>query len=162
MTLEVGTLASHFTLLGTDGREYFLPQSIEGRPAVLVFFKTTCGTCDLAFPYINRLVEAYPEGWHLWAVSQDPPDSSAEYAASHAMSYPVLLDAPAYAVSRLYDPPATPTLFLVDRRGRVAYTTAGFSKDDLNELSRLLAMEIGAAPTVIARAGDGKPDFKPG
>jgi hypothetical protein len=78
------------------------------------------------------------------------------------MSYPVLLDAPAYAVSRLYDPPATPTLFLVDRRGRVAYTTAGFSKDDLNELSRLLAMEIGAAPAVIAQAGDGKPDFKPG
>jgi peroxiredoxin len=162
MTIEVGALASHFTLLGTDGREYFLPQSMEGRPAVLVFFKTTCGTCDLAFPYINRLLEAYPEGWHLWAVSQDPPDSSAEYAASRAMSYPVLLDAPAYAVSRLYDPPATPTLFLVDRRGRVAYTTHGFSKDDLNELSRLLAVEIGAEPAVIALAGDGKPDFKPG
>ena len=162
MTLEVGALASHFTLLGIDGREYFLPRSTEGQPAVLVFFKTTCGTCDLAFPYINRLPEAYHEGWHLWAISQDPPDRSAKYAERQGIGYPVLLDAPAYAVSRLYDPPATPTLFLVDRRGRVAYTTAGFSKDDLNELSRLLAMEIGAEPAVIARAGDGKPDFKPG
>ncbi len=162
MTIEAGALASHFALPGTDGREYALPQSLDGRPAVLVFFKTTCGTCDLAFPYVNRLPEAYPEGWHLWAVSQDSPDRSTEYAQRHGISYPVLLDAPAYAVSRLYDPPATPTLFLLDRRGRVAYDTAGFSKEDLNELSRLLAMEIGAEPAVIATAGDGKPDFKPG
>ena len=162
MTLEVGALAWHFALLGIDGREYHLPRSIGGQPAVLVFFKTTCGTCDLAFPYINRLVEVYEKGWHLWAISQDPPDRSTEYARSHGISYPVLLDAPAYAVSRLYDPPATPTLFLVDRRGRVAYTTAGFSKDDLNELSRLLAIEIGASPALIAPAGDGKPEFKPG
>ena len=163
MTLEVGALASHFALLGIDGREYSVPQSSDGRPAVLVFFKTTCATCDLAFPYINRLPEAYPSnGWHLWAISQDPPDRSVEYAASLGISYPVLLDAPAFAVSRLYDPPATPTLFLVDGRGRGAYTTHGFSKEDLNELSRLLAMEIGAEPAVIAPPGDGRPDFKPG
>ena len=162
MTIEAGAIAPHFALLGIDGREYLLPRSAEGQPAVLVFFKTTCGTCDLAFPYINRLTEAYPQGWHLWAVSQDPPDTSAEYAGQRGITYPVLLDAPAYAVSRLYDPPATPTLFLVDRRGRVAYTTHGFSKEDLNELSRLLAMEIGAEPAVIAPPGDGRPDFKPG
>ena len=162
MTIEAGAIAPHFALLGIDGREYLLPRSAEGQPAVLVFFKTTCGTCDLAFPYINRLPEAYPQGWHLWAVSQDPPDASANYVRRREITCPVLLDAPAYTVSRLYDPPATPTLFLVDRRGRVAYTTAGFSKDDLNELSRLLAIEIGAQAAVIAPAGDGNPDFKPG
>ncbi|HLB27112.1 MAG TPA: TlpA disulfide reductase family protein, partial [Dehalococcoidia bacterium] len=114
MTLEVGALASHFALLGIDGQEYSLPQSLDGRPAVLVFFKTTCATCDLAFPYINQLPEAYPaNGWRLWAISQDPPDRSAEYARGYGISYPVLLDAPAFVVSRLYDPPATPTLFLV-------------------------------------------------
>ena len=163
MILEVGALASHFTLLGIDGREYSLPGSLGGRPAVLVFFKTSCGTCDLAFPYINRLREAYPgDAWRLWAVSQDPPDRSIDYAQRRGINYPVLLDAPAFVVSKLYDPPATPTLFLVDRAGGIAYSTHGFVKSDVNELSRLLAAEIREAPVEVAAANDGRPEFKPG
>ncbi len=127
-----------------------------------MFFKTTCGTCDLAFPYINRLAEVYPAGWQLWAVAQDPPDEARRYAQRRGITYPVLVDAPAYAASKMYDPPATPTLFLVDAEGRVAYTTYGFSKDDLNELSRLVADMLGVEPAVIAPADDGKPAFKPG
>ncbi len=163
VTIEVGARAPDFSLKGTDGRTYALAEALALGPLLLAFFKTTCGTCDLAFPYINRFAEAYPAGgWSLWAVAQDPPEAAGSYAASHRMTYPVLPDVDGYPVSRAYDPPATPTLFLVDRRGRVAYTTYGFSKDDLNELSRLLAMEIGAEPAVIAPAGDGNPDFKPG
>ena len=40
---------------------------LAGRPALLVFFKTSCATCDLTFPYIKRLRDEYPEGWDLWA-----------------------------------------------------------------------------------------------
>lgn len=162
MVLEVGALASHFALLGTDGREYSLPRSLAGQPVLLVFFKTTCATCDLTFPYVNRLRETYPDGWHLWAVSQDAPDKSIEYARRHGVRYPVLLDAPDYTVSRLYDPPATPTFFLVDGGGRVAYSTHGFAKDDINQIARLIAGYVGATAQIIARAGDGKPAFKPG
>jgi peroxiredoxin len=160
--LETGALAPHFTLLGTDGKEYRLPNSVEGQPSLLVFFKTTCATCDLAFPYINRLREAYPEGWHLWAIAQDPPAVASEYARKHGISYPVLVDAPDYTVSRLYDPAATPTLFLNDDRGRSVYATHGFLKDDLNELSRLLAEAVAEEPVIIAPANDGQPAFKPG
>ena len=162
MVLEVGALASHFALLGTDGREYSLPRSLNGQPALLVFFKTTCATCDLTFPYVNRLRETYPDGWHLWAISQDAPDKSIVYARRLGVRYPVLLDAPDYAVSRLYDPPATPTFFLVDGGGRVAYSTHGFAKDDINQIARLIAGYVGAIAQIIAPAGDGKPAFKPG
>src|SRR5437867_3343438 len=112
--LETGALAPHFTLLGIDGREYRLPNGLNGQPGLLVFFKTTCETCDLTFPYINQLRENYPAGWHVWAVAQDAPDRATDYARDHVISYPVLIDAPDYSVSRLYDPAATPTLFLVD------------------------------------------------
>jgi peroxiredoxin len=160
--LETGALAPHFTLLGIDGKEYRLPNSLESQPSLLVFFKTTCATCDLAFPYINRLRETYPDGWHLWAIAQDPPAVAAEYASKHAISYPVLIDAPDYDVSRLYDPAATPTLFLNDDRGRTVYTTHGFAKDDLNEISRILAETLNVEPVTIAQADDGQPAFKPG
>ena len=160
--LETGALAPHFTLLGTDGKEYRLPNNTEGQPSLLVFFKTTCATCDLAFPYINRLRATYAQGWHLWAIAQDPSAVAAEYATKHRISYPVLIDAPDYDVSRLYDPAATPTLLLNDASGRITYSTYGFAKDDLNELSRRLAELLDEEPVIIAQADDGKPAFKPG
>ena len=160
--LETGALAPHFTLLGTDGKEYRLPNTTQGQPSLLVFFKTSCATCDLAFPYINRLHETYAQGWHLWAIAQDPPAVAAEYATKHGISYPVLIDAPDYDVSRVYDPAATPTLFLNDATGRTIYSTYGFAKDDLNELSRRLAELLDKEPVIIAQADDGKPAFKPG
>ena len=127
-----------------------------------MFFKASCATCDLAFPYLNSLRDAYPEGWHIWAVSQDPSDRSADYARRLAVEYPVLLDAPEYTVSRLYDPPATPTLFLIGPGGRVEYTTHGFAKDDINEVAHRIAAYTGAEPRVIAPENDGRPPFKPG
>ena len=160
--VETGSLAPHFTLLGTDGREYSLPGDTSGRPVLLVFFKTSCATCDLAFPYINQLRDAYPEGWRLWAIAQDPPQTASDYARSHGIGYPVLIDAPDYPVSRLYDPPATPTLFLNDSTGRLVYSTHGFSKDDMNELATLVARSINAEPVIIAPENDGRPAFKPG
>lgn len=160
--LQSGAIASHFALLGLDGREYTLPGDLESQPAVIVFFRTGCPTCDIAFPYINQLREAYPEGWRLWAVSQDAPEKAGPYAEKYGLTYPVLIDAPALMVSRAYDPPSTPTLYLVGADGRVEYTSEGFAKDDLNELSRRIAAHLGAAPIEIAPADDGVPAMKPG
>lgn len=162
MTLEAGAPRPRFTLPGIDGREYSLPRDAAGAPVLLVFFKTTCETCDLAFPYINRLREAYPEGWTLWTVAQDPPEAAQAYAEKRGITAPVLIDAPDYHVSGLYDPEATPTLVLLGPDGRVTYRTHGFAKDDLNELARLIAAYTGAAPAVVAPAGDGQPAFRPG
>lgn len=163
MTIEAGTRAPDFSLRGTDGDTYTLSDALSRGPVLLVFFKTTCGTCDLAFPYIGRLLDAYPDdGWSLWAVAQDPPAEAARYVSAFGIACPVLPDVDGYAVSKAYDPPATPTLFLVDRGGDVVQGTAGFSKADLNSLATALAQRLAAEPAVIAPAGDGSPEFKPG
>ena len=160
--LETGALAPHFTLLGIDGKEYSLPRDGDAQPILLVFFKTTCGTCDTAFPYVNRLRETYPEGWHLWAIAQDALREATQYARSQGIDYPVLIDAPDYHVSRLYDPAATPSLFLNNASGRTAFATYGFAKDDLNQLAALIADLVGEEPVIVAPENDGKPAFKPG
>lgn len=162
MTLAAGAKAPDFTLNGIEGEIYSLADALDRGPVVLAFFKTTCGTCDLAFPYVNRLWESYPGGWSLWAVAQDPPKEARKCAQKHGLKYPVLPDESGYPVSKLYDPPATPTLFLIDRRGEVVQQTSGFSKADLNSLSAALAQRLGVEPAVIAAADDGKPEFKPG
>jgi peroxiredoxin len=160
--LETGLQAPPFVRPGLDGRDYSFPDDVGGQPALLVFFKTTCGTCDLAFPYIQRLPQAYPDGWLLWALSQDAADRTKPYAGRFGFTFPVLIDAPDFAASTLYDPAATPSLFLVDPAGAIEYATYGFAKEDLNEIATRIAAHTGAPPKRVAEPGDGKPDFKPG
>ncbi len=163
MTVEVGTRAPDFSLKGVDGESYTLAAALARGPLLLVFFKTTCGTCDLAFSYINRLSKSYPtDGWSLWAVAQDPPAEARSYASAYGITYPVLPDVDGYPVSKAYDPSATPTLFLIDRDGRITQQSAGFHKAELNSLSAALAERLEMEPAVVADADDGNPDFKPG
>lgn len=161
--LETGAVAPHFTLLGTDGREYGLPGGAGGEPVVIVFIKTACGACDVAMPYLNRLHKTYPDGgWQLWAIAQEPVAKAREYASRFGAAYPVLIDGPEYEVSFLYDPQSTPAIFLVERSGRTVFDSFGFSKDDLNEASRRIAGYLGVAAVEVAPADDGQPTMKPG
>jgi peroxiredoxin len=163
MTVEQGDRAPDFSLTGTDGETYRLSEALTRGPALLVFFKTTCGTCDLAFPYINRLAESYAGGgWSLWSIAQDPAEAASAYAGEHGIATAVLPDVDRYAVSKAYDPPATPTLYLIDGEGTVAEKSWGFSKADLNAISSALAGLLGREGTVVAETDDGNPDFKPG
>jgi peroxiredoxin len=160
--IEAGSAAPLFTLPSLDGGEFSFPGDAGGLPVLLAFFRVSCDTCDVAFPYINRLGQAYPDGWHLWAISQDAAERAAAYRDRFSITAPVLIDDPALNVSRAYDPPSTPALVLIGPDGRVEYVSEGFAKDDLNEISARLAARLGLAVVEIAPAEDGNPAMKPG
>ena len=163
--LSVGAQAPDFTLSGIDGRQYSLSAALEQGPLLAVFIKTTCPVCDLTMPYLNRLTEAYADQrWQLWVITQDDQQASQRYAQTFEASFPLVVDDPAdgWAVSRAYDPPATPTLFLVGPDGRVQFSGQGFSKADLNALGERIAGHLGVQPAVVAEPNDGNPDFRPG
>jgi peroxiredoxin len=162
MNLEPGALAPHFTLLGLDGREYSLPSDRGDEPLLLAFFRVKCATCDVAYPYLNRLRDTYAGGWQLWSVCQDDPRRAADYSKKFALAHPVLLDGAELEVSRLYDPPSTPALYLIGGDGRIEFTSEGFAKDDLNEIGRRIADLAGEKAAEIALADDGNPALKPG
>jgi peroxiredoxin len=161
--LSVGERAPAFRLSDLGGREHALDRALASGPALLVFWKTDCAICDLVFPYLGRLAEAYPrERWSLWAVSQDGLEATRAFAGKHRTPFHVLIDGEGWPVSRAYDPDATPTLFLVGADGVIEQTSVGFSKADLNQVSRRVAERLEAAPADVAPADDGQPDFRPG
>lgn len=159
--LDAGEAAPDFELPALDGTRFRLADALRSGPVLLAFFKSECRTSDLLFSYLPRFASAYP-GLTLWAVSQDATDESREFVASHGVDFPVLLDGEGYPVSRTYDPPATPTFFLIGADGRVELASAAFSKDDLNRASRWLAAADGREAAVIAPDDDGNPPFRPG
>ena len=161
--LDVGERAPAFELPDLEGGRHRLADGLQQGPTLAVFWKSTCATCDLIFPYLQRLTEAYDSGrWQLLAVSQGRADESAEFARRLGLTIPVLVEGEGWPVSRQYDPEATPTLFLIGPDGTIEMTSVGFSKEELNEISRRLAEHLGEAPQVIAQENDGNPPFRPG
>ncbi|MHB8683265.1 MAG: TlpA family protein disulfide reductase [Dehalococcoidia bacterium] len=136
--VQPGAPAPDFTLPGLDGLDYALHEALGKGPALLAFWQKDCGTCKL------------------------PAAGAAGFVRQYAFRPTVLVDGPALGVSRIYDPDATPTLYLIEPEAGVTLVSAGFVKDELNEISRRIAQYAGAAYVEVAPADDGNPPFKPG
>ncbi len=161
--LSEGEHAPDFELPDLEGRRHALETALARGPALAVFWKPRCDTCDLVFPYLQRLADAYPsDRWQLLAVSQDSAERSADFARRYGLTFPVLVEGEGWPASRQYDPEATPTLFLIGPDGTIEMTSVGFHKEELNEIARRLAEHLDEPPQVIAEADDGNPPFRPG
>lgn len=159
--LSAGERAPTFDLPDLEGRRHRL-DDVQG-PALAVFWKPACGTCDLAFPYLQRLAEVYPtDRWQLLAISQEDAEASGDFARQHGLTIPILVEGDGWPVSQQYDPDATPAFFLIAPDGTIEMTSVGFDKQELNEISRRLAERLGESPKVIAEEDDGNPSFRPG
>ena len=152
-----------FTLRGLDGREYALHEATGKGPVVLAFWQKNCGACKLSAPYWNRLYDAYENlTWSFWTIAQDGDDEAAAFVRDFEFRPTVLIDAPSFAVSRQYDPDATPTLYVIEPERGVTMVSSGFVKDELNEISRTIAAYSGTDVVEVAPDNDGNPKFKPG
>ncbi len=161
--LESGTRSVDFNLTDATDQPHRLSEALAEGPVVLAFMKSGCMACNLTFPYLERLTQAFPTTrYQVWGISQDPAEASSAFATRNGVTFPLLIDAAELAVSKAYDPAATPTLFLIDQTGVVRSCRVGHSKDDLNELAAELATLVGEAPVIVAPLDDGRPDTRPG
>lgn len=148
MKVRVGEKAPGFSLNG-----FSLEEAVE--PVLLAFFKITCPTCQLAFPFLQRLADR--GGPRIVGVSQDGPEGTAEFAEAFGIRFPLVMDpvGAGYHVSNRYGLTHVPSLLLVEPGGEVSWTSEGFVKADLTALAERFGIELFAP-------GDRAPVFKPG
>ena len=154
--LQLNDTAKAFTLFNLNGSPY----SQGSDAALLIFFETDCPTCQLTFPYLEKLVKHF-ETFKIIGISQDNETATREFVERNEISFPVLMDHD-LSVSRAYDPVAVPTLFLLDDTGKIVFTQIAFDKNDLNTIAAKIAEMLGQSPVIIAEKFDGNPDSKPG
>lgn len=121
-------------------------------PVLLAFFKINCPTCQLTFPYLQRLADR--GGPRIVGVSQDDAEDTAEFKAAFGVRFETVLDT-GYPVSRAYGLEYVPSLFLVEPDGRISWRSEAFAKADLEELA-------GRWGVRIFDAADRVPNYKPG
>src|SRR5437762_7292281 len=90
--------APDFTLRDLEGQTHTLHGG--PWPTLLVFMKSTCGTCQFTAPFVRRLRESVPrQAVRILLVMQDGEKEAREFASRHGLSVPVLLEAEPWAVS---------------------------------------------------------------
>jgi peroxiredoxin len=155
--LETGDQAPGFSLVRLDGVSELFEAATLSKPRLFVFFETDCPTCRLAIPYINRLSRELGDSSAILGISQDGEAPTHELIEQAPIEFPVALDRD-LSVTRLYDPVAVPTLFLIGSDGLIAKTLGGFDKRAFNEI----ATAMSGAELVIAEPFDGAPETKYG
>lgn len=128
------------TLRTIDGKDLALA-SLHGKVVIVNFWATWCPPCREEIPDLIALQTKYKDQLQIIGVSQDeaPASMVAQFAAEHAMNYPVVMDTP--ELERMFtNIHALPTSFIVDRDGRIAQRHVGMLNASLTETeTRVLA-----------------------
>jgi len=144
--LAEGVFAPDFTL-----GNWSLQAALRNGPVLLAFFKISCPTCQLAFPYLDRLASGVP----VVAISQDDRIGTEQFRRRFHISMPAELDPSPYKASNLYGIRNVPSLFLVEPDGRISMAATGFSKAHLEQLGDRFEVPV-------FQAGEEVPIFRPG
>jgi peroxiredoxin len=162
--LEAGAAAPDFSLNGMNEEKVFLAEARKKGPVIAAFFKISCPVCQYAFPYLERIFQAYAKGpVTLVGVSQNDKKQTSAFAREYGITFPLLLDDPrTYPASNAYGLTNVPSIFLISPGGKVEFSSVGWSKRDLEDLNTRLAKASGVAPAQIFKLGEHVDDFKPG
>lgn len=139
---KAGETAPAFALKDLLGAERTLAGIAGEGGALLAFFKASCPVCQFTFPFLERL--AAGGAMRVYGVSQDDARTTARFASEHGLTFPMLLDeeSAGYQTSNAYGITTVPSLFLVDAEGKVALSSEGFVKRELEEIGRRAGVEL--------------------
>jgi peroxiredoxin len=160
--LTTGTRAPDFTLPTIDGKHISLREALSRAPTVLAFFKVSCPTCQYAFPFLERIHQAY-SGFQILGVSQNDKKDTALFIKEFGVTFPILLDdVKRYPVSNAYGLTNVPSIFWIGQDGEVELTSVGWDRNDIQDINRKAAEVVHRAAAPLFHADEEIAAFRAG
>ncbi len=136
--LEVGSAAPDFSIKDTDGNLFSLANERGKKTILIVFWSIFCEPCRAEMPAIQKLYEKYKDkGLDVISVALDgePMKSSiVGFVKQEGYTFRVLIDEldaqEMFKVADPYGVGGTPTMYLLDKGGKVALAKAGLLKEE--------------------------------
>lgn len=128
--LADGTVAPPITLTGDDGRHLDVRTLAAGRPVVVEFMETTCPTCQAKAADVCRLARTRSAALVVGVdAALEGADLLRGFRSQHldgcaAATLPLLTD-PGDAVTHAFKVGVVPTVYVIDRGWKVAYSGVG-------------------------------------
>lgn len=160
---DVDNLAPDFSLEAIDRERFSLSQSLTKGPVVIAFFKVSCPVCQFTFPFLDRLYQSYQyDPVAVWGISQDNAEKSRLFCEQFGVTFPLAIDGQGFPASKSYGFVQVPSIFLIDREGRIRFRFSGFSKSGLIRLSTEIANFVGRPPVPAFLPSELVPEMRPG
>lgn len=136
--LEVGADAPEFSIKDTDGVAYDFTAEKGKKPVLLVFWSIFCEPCRFEMPVIQKIHEKYKDrGLDVLAIALDGEplkNSIAGFVKQEGYTFRVLIDEldakEMFKVADPYGVGGTPTIYVVNRGGRIALAKTGRMKEE--------------------------------
>lgn len=168
MTLKPGELAPDFQLelvldiLQRQGRVVSLQDTIEKGPALLVFAKESCPTCQFCLPFVQRIYQNYLDlEVSLVVIVQESLSAAQAMIHGLGLHMSVLLDED-FSVSENYQIEFVPAFFYVGQDGKIKRVVESFARRELVEINEEIAKAKGVDPLPFFTADEVVPAFRPG
>ena len=129
-----------FTLETVEGDRFRLSEHVGEKVIVMSFWATWCNPCMAELPHLDEIYQDEKDnGLLIVAVAMDEPGTVAEVgptAARLGLTMPVVLDTDQRAV-RLYNRTRdAPRTVVIDRKGTVVRSSAGYNPGDEEKLRK--------------------------
>jgi cytochrome c biogenesis protein CcmG/thiol:disulfide interchange protein DsbE len=137
--VEAGPKAPDFSLLDLSGQMKTL-SDYRGKVVILDFWATWCPPCRMTIPELVRLQERYRDkGLVVLGISLDDPEQFSDqhllaFKEKFEINYTILRFTPRvlqeyFAIER----PAIPTMFVIDRKGKIRDRLVGYQPGALEK-----------------------------
>lgn len=136
--LEVGAQAPDFTVRDVDGAPFRYGESKGKNPSLFVFWSIFCEPCRIEMPVVQKLYEKYKErGLDVLAVALDGEplkNSIVGFVKQEGYTFRILIDEldekEMFKVADPYGVAGTPTIYIMDKAGKVVFARAGRVKEE--------------------------------
>jgi thiol-disulfide isomerase/thioredoxin len=135
--LEAGAAAPDFAVKDTEGKVFNFGEEKMKAPSLLVFWSIFCEPCRVEMPIVQRLHEKYPDALTVLAVALDGEplkNSIVGFVKQEGYTFRVLIDEldqkEMFKVADPFGVGGTPTIFLVEKGGKVSLAKVGKVKEE--------------------------------
>ena len=113
-----------YSFTSVDGREWS-SESLKGKVVFVDFWATWCGPCRATIPELARLARAFPDDVVVIGVSKEPASTVTSFIEGKDIPYPCVAGPLPGMPYQFRTVRSIPTIFVIDREGRIASTLVG-------------------------------------
>lgn len=130
-----GTPVPDIALRNINGELIIMKNILKEKPVLLSFFFTDCKPCEKEIPELDILNSRYNGNVRIFLVSTDREgaDKVSLYIKERNIKTDVLLDKFSDA-ARKFGVIEYPSVFLIDRNGKIIFSKKGYHKDTITEI----------------------------